>query len=163
MSVSSIGSLTGSITLLNLHRTGRRMRLTLGVVAVTAALIAMARTNSFFVAAACMVLLSVGASTCIGLANIIVQERAPDHLRGRVSAVAGICLFGLFPMATVLVTCLADQIGMRVTIFSTATIYALCSLAVLALVGHQFSAPLPIAAENPILETETQAVSEQQV
>ena len=159
MSVSSIGSLTGSITLLNLDRTGRRLRLTFGVIAVTAALVTMSRTDNFFVAAASMILLSIGASTCIGLANIIVQERAPDHLRGRVSAVAGICLFGLFPLATVLVTTLADQIGMRVTIISTATLYALSSLVVLARIGHQFSAPLPGAAESPIPSPSAQVVT----
>ncbi|EEF62256.1 MFS transporter [Pedosphaera parvula] len=157
MSISSIGSLTGSITLLGVSRSGRRARLALAIIAVTIALMGMAWTHRVWIAAGCLILLSIGASTCIGLANIIVQERAPDHLRGRVSAVAGICLFGLFPIATLLVTSLADWIGMRTTIFATASIYAVGSIAVLAVIGHEFSTPLPETPNAETLQTQPES------
>jgi hypothetical protein len=113
----------------------------------------MAWTHHVWIAGGCLILLSIGASTCIGLANTIGQERAPDHLRGRVSAVAGICLFGLFPIAALLVTSVADWMGMRATIFTTATIYTVGSIAVLAALGHQLSSPPPETAVVPIPDT----------
>ncbi|MDB6124236.1 MAG: Major facilitator superfamily 1 [Pedosphaera sp.] len=150
MSISSIGSLTGSISLLNVQRTGRRTRLALGIMAVTLAMTGMATAHHFILAAISMVLLSIGASTCIGLANTIVQERAPDYIRGRVSAVAGICLFGLFPIAAIIITSVADWIGIRATILSTAIIYAIGSTAVLASLGRHFSAPIPETTTIPV-------------
>jgi MFS family permease len=153
MSISSIGSITGSLTLLGVSREGRRKRLALAILAVALALMGMAGTHNVWIAGGCLILLSIGASTCIGLANTIVQERAPDHLRGRVSAVAGICLFGLFPIAALLVTSVADWIGMRATIFTTATIYTIGSIAVLAALGHQLSSPPPETTVVPIPET----------
>ena len=35
-----------------------------------------------------------------GLANTIVQERAPDAIRGRVSAIMGLSFFGVLPFGT---------------------------------------------------------------
>jgi MFS family permease len=160
MSISSIGSLTGSLSLLNVQRTGRRTRLALGIIAVTLAMLGMAAAHKFLLAAISMVLLSIGASTCIGLANTIVQERAPDHLRGRVSAVAGICLFGLFPVAALIITSIADWIGIRATILSTAIIYAIGSTAVLVSLGRHFAAPLPESTPPVEIPASTPAIVE---
>ena len=46
-----------------------------------------------------MGLLAIGFSMNFGLANTIVQERAPSPLRGRISAVFGLSFFGLMPIA----------------------------------------------------------------
>ena len=58
-----------------------------------------------------MGILAVGLSANFGLANTIVQERAPAALRGRVSAVFGLSFFGLMPIAGLLTTGLSDLIG----------------------------------------------------
>ena len=55
-----------------------------------------------------LVVISFGLSLIFGLANTIVQERAPASLRGRVSAVMGLSFFGLMPIAGLGVTSLAD-------------------------------------------------------
>ena len=50
--------------------------------------------------------LAIGLATNFGLANTIVQERAPAHLRGRISAVFGLSFFGLMPIAGLVITSL---------------------------------------------------------
>ena len=59
-----------------------------------------------------------------GLANTIVQERAPDYLRGRVSAVFMLSFVGLMPVAGLGVTGLSDLIGMPTALAIAAVCYA---------------------------------------
>jgi MFS family permease len=72
-----------------------------------------------------------------GLANTIVQERAPDYLRGRVSAVFMLSFVGLMPIAGLGVTGLSDLIGMRTALAIAAVCYAVIALFVLARVRVQ--------------------------
>src|SRR5258708_10787606 len=67
-----------------------------------------------------------------GLANTIVQERAPDYLRGRVSAVFMLSFVGLMPLAGLGVTSLSDFIGMRGALGDAAIIFVVVTLFVLA-------------------------------
>ena len=70
--------------------------------AVMFAVLALSRVNTFGFAAASLVVISFGLSLIFGLSNTIVQERAPSHLRGRVSAVMGLSFFGLMPALFIL-------------------------------------------------------------
>ena len=54
------------------------------------------------------------------LANTIVQERAPDRIRGRVSAVAGLSFFGVLPFSGVIMSEFADLVGLRLAMGSAA-------------------------------------------
>jgi len=76
-----------------------------------------------------------------GLANTIVQERAPDYLRGRVSAVFMLSFVGLMPIAGLGITSLSDLIGMRNALAIAAACYAVIALIVLARVRRQCSEP----------------------
>ena len=58
-------------------------------------------------------MLTLGLSSGFGTAHIVIQERAPDAIRGRVSAAAGMAFFGALPFASVVVTLFADRVGLR--------------------------------------------------
>jgi len=136
MAVSGTGSLVGSLGLLSVAP-GKRIRFIMGAVCIVGgALFVMSRTSNFFVAAGAMGLLAIGLATNFGLANTIVQERAPAHLRGRISAVFGLSFFGLMPIAGLVVTSLSDLIGMRLAMAVSAVIYVIGALFVLSRCDH---------------------------
>ena len=68
-----------------------------GIVAV--AIFSLSRAPSFYLATALLIFNSLGLAMNFGLANTIVQEHAPDYLRGRVSAVFMLSFVGLMPVA----------------------------------------------------------------
>jgi MFS family permease len=82
------------------------MMICVGVVAC--AIFGLSLAPSFHVAMGILILNSLGLSMNFGLANTIVQERAPDHLRGRVSAVFMLSFVGLMPVAGLGITSVSD-------------------------------------------------------
>lgn len=147
MAVSGTGSLVGSLGLLSVAP-GKRIRsIMVAVTVVACCLFVMSRTSNFTVAAIAMGAMAIGLATNFGLANTIVQERAPAHLRGRISAVFGLSFFGLMPIAGLVVTTLSDVIGMRPAMAAAAVIYAAGALFVLSRCEH--TAPVEPQAEVP--------------
>jgi MFS family permease len=156
MGASAIGSLVGSIFLIGLPRQ-KRVPLMMGcTLGVTGAIIGLSRGPSFYLATGLLVLNSLGLATNFGLASTIVQERAPDYLRGRVSAVFMLSFVGLMPIAGLGVTSLSDAIGMRTALAIAAVIYGAVTVFVLARVRKgcalpgnteaQLTTPAPISA-----------------
>ncbi len=136
MAVSGSGSLVGSLGLLSVAP-GKRIRFIMGAVVVVAcSMFVMSRTSMFAVAAVSMGAMAIGLATNFGLANTIVQERAPAHLRGRISAVFGLSFFGLMPIAGLVVTSFSDLVGMRTAMAVAALIYAIGALFVLSRCDH---------------------------
>ncbi|MGI8821230.1 MAG: MFS transporter [Chthoniobacterales bacterium] len=136
MAIAGTGSLVGSLGLLSIAR-GNRIRFIMGAVTVVSvAMFVMSRTSTFAVAAGCMGAMAIGLATNFGLANTIVQERAPSHLRGRISAVFGLSFFGLMPVAGLVITSLSDLIGMRLAMATGAALYLVGALAVLSRCDH---------------------------
>ncbi|CAN5471937.1 MFS transporter [soil metagenome] len=136
MAVSGSGSLVGSLGLLSVAP-GKRIRFIMGAVLVVAcSMFVMSRTSAFAVAAVAMGAMAIGLATNFGLANTIVQERAPAHLRGRISAVFGLSFFGLMPIAGLVVTSFSDLVGMRTAMAVAAAIYAIGALFVLSRCDH---------------------------
>src|SRR5207237_3723501 len=82
------------------------------------------------------------------LASTIVQERAPDYLRGRVSAVFMLSFVGLMPIAGLGVTSLSDFIGMPTALKIAALSYGAITLLVLARVRRQCCEPA-LSEEKP--------------
>ncbi len=147
MAVSGTGSLVGSLGLLSVAP-GKRIRFIMGAVCIVAgALFVMSRTSTFLPAAISMGAMAIGLATNFGLANTIVQERAPAHLRGRISAVFGLSFFGLMPIAGLVITSLSDLIGMRSAMTVAALIYAGGALFVLSRCDHTAPALVETAAE----------------
>jgi MFS family permease len=137
LSGSAIGSVVGSILLLRVPRDRRPTVMMVCVGMVTCAIFGLSRTSDFAVATALLVVNSLGLSMNFGLANTIVQERAPNYLRGRVSAVFTLSFVGLMPIAGLGITGISDLIGMRSALAIGAVIYGLIGFFVLARVRRQ--------------------------
>jgi MFS family permease len=113
MGASGAGAFAGSLWLLTIRKHRRRGWLYAAVVLIVVAMFTLSRAHSFVLAVAAMVVLTMGTSTVFGLANTIVQERAPDRIRGRVSAVTGLSFFGVLPFSGVIMAEFADLVGLR--------------------------------------------------
>ncbi|MEO8429206.1 MAG: MFS transporter [Verrucomicrobiota bacterium] len=144
MGISGIGSLTGSIGLLGVRRENRRRLMLAAVFGVTLALTGLSTAHRFAAAAGSLVLLSLGVSTLIGLANTVVQERAPGPMRGRVSAIAGLSFFGLMPFAGLGITSVADRLGIRTALLVSATAYLTAAIYILAGPGRKMCDVEPV-------------------
>src|SRR5438034_10383068 len=136
MAVSGTGALFGALGLLSVARDHRFRFMTSAVVLVALALLCMSQSNSFLLTAVSMGILAVGLSANFGLANTIVQERAPAALRGRVSAVFGLSFFGLMPIAGLLTTGLSDLIGMRTALGISAVLFGIFAVLILNVAGR---------------------------
>jgi len=136
---SGIGSLTGSITVPFVKHKWRPNLIILAVTLICTALFSLSRADIFLWAAGSLVCLALGVSTLIGISNIVIQERAPEEIRGRVSAVASLSFFGLLPFAGMVTSVLADVWGMRPTLLTSACAYALIGIGVLSWIGKAAS------------------------
>lgn len=141
MGASAVGSLVGSLFLIGLPR-GKRIPLMM--VCATAAMCAvfgLSRAPPFHVATGLLIVNSLGMATNFGLASTIVQERAPDYLRGRVSAVFMLSFVGLMPIAGLGVTSLSDAIGMPTALAIAAIAYGAITLFILTRVRQECCEP----------------------
>lgn len=159
MAVSGIGSLTGTLGLLAVPLEKRRFVMLGAVAGVTLALAGMSRARGFEFAAACLIIQSMSVSALIGLANTIVQERAPALLRGRVSAVASLSFFGLMPFASLGITSVADWMGIRAALLAASVCYLAISSYVLLAPGRRLGEPQP-GAPGPLPPPATPALRE---
>jgi MFS family permease len=147
MGASAVGSVIGAIFLISLPREKRVPTMMVNVGVVAFAIFCLSRAPSFYLATVLLVFNSLGLAMNFGLANTIVQERAPDYLRGRVSAVFMLSFVGLMPVAGLGITGLSDLIGMRTALAIAAGCYAVIALLVLGCVRRKCSQP-PVA-ETP--------------
>jgi MFS family permease len=150
MAASGVGSVFGAITLVSIPRPRRLGGMMLSALAVVLSVVALSRVHAFGFAAASLLVISFGLALIFGLSNTIVQERAPSHLRGRVSAVMGLSFFGLMPIAGLGVTSLADAIGMRTALAGSAIGYGAAVLFILSRIGDGLDeAPVTITGSAP--------------
>ncbi|MFL6588811.1 MAG: MFS transporter [Chthoniobacterales bacterium] len=141
MGSSAVGSLVGSIFLIGLARERRVPLMVLCALGVTGAIVGLSLGPTLYVATGLLVVNSLGLATNFGLASTIVQERAPDYLRGRVSAVFMLSFVGLMPVAGLGVTSLSDFIGMKPALAIAAVIYGAITVFVLLRVRKECSEP----------------------
>ncbi|HYY14295.1 MAG TPA: MFS transporter, partial [Chthoniobacterales bacterium] len=141
MGASAVGSVVGAIFLISIPREKRVPFMIINVAIVACAIFTLSRGPTFYLAMAVLILNSLGLSMNFGLANTIVQERAPDYLRGRVSAVFMLSFVGLMPIAGLGITGLSDLIGMRTALAIAAACYAAIGLFVLARVRRECAEP----------------------
>ncbi|MBX6325312.1 MAG: MFS transporter [Chthoniobacterales bacterium] len=152
MGASAVGSVVGAIFLISLPRKKRVPFMIANVGIVGCAIFGLSRAPSFYLATALLILNSLGLSMNFGLANTIVQERAPDYLRGRVSAVFMLSFVGLMPVAGLGITGLSDLIGMRTALAIAALCYVAIGMSVLARVRRQCAEPCPATKSAPAEE-----------
>jgi len=141
MGASAVGSVVGSLFLIGLPREKRIPLMMICASAVTFAVIGLSRAPSFYAAMALLIVNSLGLATNFGLCSTIVQERAPDYLRGRVSAVFMLSFVGIMPLAGLGVTSLSDFIGMPTALVIAAITYGAITLLVLARIRKQCCEP----------------------
>jgi len=155
MATSGTGAFLGSLGLLSIAREKRLRFMSGNVLAIAAGVFFMSRSHSFLLTACSMGILAIALSMNFGLANTIVQEHAPSHLRGRVSAVFGLSFFGLMPIAGLIVTGFSDLIGMRTALAVASVIYGIAAFYVLSLAGrHVCDRPV-----SPVPESELAPVA----
>jgi MFS family permease len=153
MGASAVGSVIGAIFLISIPRAKRVPIMMMNVAIVAVAIFSLSRAPSFYLATALLIFNSLGLAMNFGLANTIVQERAPDYLRGRVSAVFMLSFVGLMPVAGLGITGLSDLIGMRTALAIAAGCYAVIALIVLGRVRRQCAQPAlaeTTSAETPV-------------
>jgi MFS family permease len=141
MGASAVGSVVGSLFLIGLPRHKRIPLMMINAAAVSGAIFGLSRAPSFYIATALMIVNSLGLATNFGLCSTIVQERAPDYLRGRVSAVFMLSFVGIMPVAGLGVTGLSDLIGMPTALVIAAICYGAITLLVLARIRKQCCEP----------------------
>jgi MFS family permease len=137
MASSGIGAFIGSLWLLRIPRESRAAWMRAALAAIVLAMLGLAAAHRIAEAMAAMIVLTLGTSTIFGLANTVLQERAPDPIRGRVSAIAGMSFFGVLPFAGLAVTRFADAVGLRIAMSAAACAYAIAASCVL--LAHQRS------------------------
>src|SRR5713101_481907 len=155
MATSGTGAFFGSLGLLSVARERRLKFMSGNVLAVAAGVFSMSRSHSFALTACSMGVLAIALSMNFGLANTIVQEHAPAHLRGRVSAVFGLSFFGLMPIAGLIVTGFSDLVGMRTALAVASIIYGTGAFSILTVAGrHVCDQPV-----SPVPEPEVASVA----
>jgi len=148
MATSGTGSFLGSLGLLSIARDLRLKFMSGNVLVVAVAVFLMSRSHGFVLTACSMGCLAIALSMNFGLANTIVQEHAPPHLRGRVSAVFGLSFFGLMPIAGLIVPGFSDLVGMLTALAVSSVIYGILAFAVLSMAGrHVCDRPVSPAPE----------------
>jgi MFS family permease len=153
MGASGIGSVVGAIGLLSIPHANRANVLMCGVATVALCIFGLSLAPSFALATVLTAINSIGLSTNFGLASTIVQERAPDYLRGRVSAVFGLSFFGLMPLSGLVLTTASDVIGMRSAMAVGACMYGLIGLTLLSRVRHQCGSKPETIPPEPAVAT----------
>ncbi len=131
MGASAIGSVIGAVFLISVPRDKRAAIMMGCVLTVAGAIFGLSLAPGFNIALLILIANSLGLSMNWGLANTIVQERAPDYLRGRVSAVFMMSFVGLMPVAGLGITSLSDAIGMPRALAAAATLYGVVGILVL--------------------------------
>jgi MFS family permease len=131
MASSGIGAFIGSILLLSVRTERRMFFMRWGAVAIGACMMGLALAQHLWQAIVSMSFLTLGTSTLFGLANTIVQERAPHAIRGRVSAIMGLSFFGVLPFSGLLVSEVADLVGLRVAMAAGSLLFGLSAGAML--------------------------------
>jgi MFS family permease len=150
MASSGVGAFVGSLWLLTITSGRRVVYLRWSAVVICICMFGLAIAQQFWQAIACMMILTLGTATMFGLANTIVQERAPDAIRGRVSAIMGLSFFGVLPFSGLLASEVADLVGLRVAMGAGSLLFGLAAGALLY--SHrQLCVQQPVAAP---LETE---------
>jgi len=124
MSISGAGALLGAAMLLSVARERRVLHIVVSVVTVVLTTSAMAWAQGFWVAVAAFAIQSIAIAHSLGLVSIILQERVPDELRGRVMSLYSLTFTGIMPFGSLLIPRVVDWIGMRVELQIAAVLYA---------------------------------------
>lgn len=128
MSSSGVGAMLGSLMLLVIPVERRTLFIGSGLLGVTAAMVVLGLSQNLYLSCAGIFLNSISFSTMMGLSNTIIQEVVPGHLRGRVMSLNTLTFVGIMPFASLLMTGLADVIGLRAEMLGGGIVFGLCCI-----------------------------------
>jgi MFS family permease len=131
MGAAGGGAFLGALNLLRIPQTRRLAYLAVASTTIGLAMALLSQAQNLPTAVVSITLMTLGSSTVFGLANTIVQERAPDCVRGRVSALAGMSFFGILPFSGLAAARIADLISLRVAMLTGACCFTLGAFTVL--------------------------------
>jgi MFS family permease len=131
MGLAGVGALIASVSLIMLPHSRRDIFVRFGAVLSVLSMLLLAVAPGFAAAAIGILVLTLGLNFLYGIANQIVQERAPDALRGRVSAVASFSFVAVIPFSGLMTSGLDRLFGMRTTLVICACGYFAASAALL--------------------------------
>jgi MFS family permease len=143
MGISGGGSLIGAIMLLSVPAEARFRRIVLCTLTILLTISALAWANHLWVAVVACGIQSFAIAHSLGLVSIIIQEEVPDQLRGRVMSLYMLSFSGVMPFATLLITAVADAIGMRVELQAAGILYAVGTAVLLLRLRGHYSPPTP--------------------
>lgn len=160
MSISGVGAVLGAVSLLTvpyqnrLGFIGRGLAgicLGIGIMALAPFLPAVGSglfTLVLGVAAVGSFILGFSIAACLGMVATILQQNAPDRLRGRIMSLQTLVFTGTMPFAALLMSKITDIITMPVEMFAAAFLYGIAAV----YLYRQLSRP---AARAAILSMET--------
>jgi MFS family permease len=125
MSISGLAALVGSVALLAVPPDAQLKRIALGVGGIALGLTIVGLSRSLWLAVAGTILVSLGMSTSMGLVATLVQQCAPDALRGRVMGMHSLMFVGIMPFASLLIPYGAEYLGLAREMQLAAIVYAL--------------------------------------
>jgi MFS family permease len=131
MSLTGIGALIASFGLLAIPKPRRVHFLRGGAALSVFSMFLLAYAEQYALAAAGFGILTLGLNLLFGIGNQLIQERAPDEYRGRVSAIASLSFLAVIPFSGIFVALLHDWIGMRSSFAVCALGYAAFALPLL--------------------------------
>lgn len=131
MGVSGAGSLIGAMMMLSVPGDARMRRVALCTAAILGTITVMAWSQSLWLSVAACGIQSFAIAHSLGLVSIIIQEEVPNELRGRVMSIYSLTFTGVMPFAALLITAVADAIGMRIELQAAGILYAIGSAVLL--------------------------------
>jgi hypothetical protein len=145
LSCIGFGSLMGALAMLKLGRSSRgaRLRIILCAGGMTLGLLGLAVARNPLAAAPA----AIGLAFCLSLAMAqiatLVQQLAPDELRGRITSIYALAVTGATPIAVLVVSVLTEGVGQPAALLTCAVAYAL-AIATLAAGFLRKEAPVPV-------------------
>jgi len=128
MSASGCGALAGAAFLILTGIKAWRRTLFVGLGIATLALLGLSMNRALWSAVVLNATLSLGVSLYMGTISQVIQQRVPDEIRGRVMALFGIAFTSVMPVSALLLSLLADVVGLRTLMAAAAGLFATLGL-----------------------------------
>ncbi|MDZ7266058.1 MAG: MFS transporter [candidate division KSB1 bacterium] len=147
LSASGLGALGGAVFSATLGSRWRpRQILLAGLVIFTLAITTFALARQPLFATLCVALMGLGLILFNVNSNTALQQRVPDHLRGRVMGFYVLCFGGLMPVGSLQIGFVAEKLDVTLALLFNAVICGLAVLAALRVLVQMRQRPLDEAA-----------------
>lgn len=105
------GAIIGSIFLATLKIANQRVNMLMSMVVLSIGLMIFSHLDNFYLAMFFAVICGFGTATQNTAANIIIQEEAESHMRGRAISIMLMAMFGMVPIGSLIIGFISEKIG----------------------------------------------------